>query len=265
MFVIFAMKPSNVSILHVIQQHNCAKWKKPQDNADKNWNINFISLPPVSIAFRYLLKLSYILLLIGLISGSKMCTYVTTGIKTALCVCVCGVCVWERELVTVFVCVLWLCVIVCVRVTVCVCVCVRVCVCACVWCACVCVVCVCEKSELCVCVCESDFVCVCVCACVSDCTCACVIVCACVCVCVRACVCVWEWLCGLWGHLYNDMGMTGITRRRWLWGHFQCPHNSKMLINHTEWVFLGGRGRNAPSPVGAKFRCRAIAHTVCTV
>ncbi len=26
-----------------------------------------------------------------------------------------------------------------------------------------------------------------------------------------------------------------------------------------------GESRNAPSPVRAKFRCRAIAHTVCTV
>ncbi len=27
----------------------------------------------------------------------------------------------------------------------------------------------------------------------------------------------------------------------------------------------GGGGRNAQSPVRAKFRCKAIAHTVCTV
>ncbi len=26
-----------------------------------------------------------------------------------------------------------------------------------------------------------------------------------------------------------------------------------------------GESRNAPSPVRAKFKCRAIAHTVCTV
>ncbi len=62
---------------------NHSKWKKLQDNADKYWTINFISLPPVSIAFRYLLKLFYILLFIGLISGSKMCIYVTTGIKNS--------------------------------------------------------------------------------------------------------------------------------------------------------------------------------------
>ncbi len=30
----------------------------------------------------------------------------------------------------------------------------------------------------------------------------------------------------------------------------------KMLINHTDVSFLGGKVRNAPSPVRAKFRCR---------
>ncbi len=40
----------------------------------------------------------------------------------------------------------------------------------------------------------------------------------------------------------------------------------KTLTNHTDPIpFWGGGGRNAQSPVRAKFRCRAIAHRVCTV
>ncbi len=51
-----------------------------------------------------------------------------------------------------------------------------------------------------------------------------------------------------------------------------CPMSPlfKTLTNHTDPIpFFGGGagvgGRNAQSPVRAKFRCRAIAHRVCTV
>ncbi len=42
-----------------------------------------------------------------------------------------------------------------------------------------------------------------------------------------------------------------------------CPHNLKHL-KIIQRVFWGER-KNAQSPVRAKFRCRAITHTVCTV
>ncbi len=48
-----------------------------------------------------------------------------------------------------------------------------------------------------------------------------------------------------------------------LWGHFQCPNNSKHLsIIQSE--FFGGKVE-MQSHERAKFRCRALAHTVCTV
>ncbi len=43
------------------------------------------------------------------------------------------------------------------------------------------------------------------------------------------CVCVHVYVVYEDTHLYNDMGMTGITREGDLWGHFQCPHNLKRL------------------------------------
>ncbi len=56
--------------------------------------------------------------------------------------------------------------------------------------------------------------------CVCVCVCMCMCVCVCVCVCVRACVCVCVCCVHVYvvyedTHVYNYMGMTGITRRRW--------------------------------------------------
>ncbi len=53
---------------------------------------------------------------------------------------------------------------------------------------------------------EKCSVCVCVCVCVS--------VCVCVCVCVSVCVCVHVYVVYEDTNSYNDMGMTGITRRK---------------------------------------------------
>ncbi len=44
---------------------------------------------------------------------------------------------------------------------------------------------------------------------------------------------------------------------------FQCPHNLNAYKSYR--VSFLRESINAPSPVRAKFRCRAIAHTVCTV
>ncbi len=75
-------------------------------------------------------------------------------------------------------------------------------------------------------------------------------------VCVCVCVCGHVYVVYEDTNLYNDMGMTEVLQGEGdLWGHFQCPHNLKTLIDHTEWVFWG-ENRNAPSPVRAKFRCR---------
>ncbi len=37
-------------------------------------------------------------------------------------------------------------------------------------------------------------------------------------------------------HLYNDMAMTQVLQEGDLLGHFQCPHNSKDLIQN-EFLF----------------------------
>ncbi len=52
-----------------------------------------------------------------------------------------------------------------------------------------------------------------------------------VCVLVRVCVCcVHVYVVYEDTNVYNDMGMTQVLQGdRDLWGHFQCPHNSKLL------------------------------------
>ncbi len=52
----------------------------------------------------------------------------------------------------------------------------------------------------------------CVCLCVRECVCVCVCVCVCECLCVRECVHVYVVYEDT--NVYNDMGITGITRRR---------------------------------------------------
>ncbi len=55
------------------------------------------------------------------------------------------------------------------------------------------------------------------------------------------CVCVSVYVVYEDTNVYNDMGMTQVLQREGdLWGHFQCPHNSKRLeIIQSE--FFGGK------------------------
>ncbi len=48
------------------------------------------------------------------------------------------------------------------------------------------------------------------------------------------CVCVCVYVVYEDTHLYNDMGMTGITRRMWFMRTFSVSRLFKTLINQTE-------------------------------
>ncbi len=59
------------------------------------------------------------------------------------------------------------------------------------------------------------------------------------CVCVCVCVCVRVYVVYEDTNLYNNMGMTEVLQFEGvLWGHCQCPRNSKGLKNILNGVFL---------------------------
>ncbi len=75
------------------------------------------------------------------------------------------------------------------------------------------------------------------------------------------CVCVYVYVVYEDTHLYND---TGITQEMVIYEDiFSVPIIQNAYKSYR--VSFLGKGRNAQSPVRAKFRCRAIAHTVYTV
>ncbi len=77
-----------------------------------------------------------------------------------------------------------------------------------------------------------------------------VCVCVCVCVCVHCSRCVCVCVCV---HCSRCVSVCVST----------AP--GVYVVYESKSKFFWGESRNAPSPVRAKFRCRAIAHTVCTV